>query len=232
MYNVLLIEDSADYQFLVPRTLGSQFAVHVAATLEQARIMLKKPAYDLILLDVLLPDGDGYSFCSEIQGHKLLRAIPVVILTGKGDVNDKVVGWTTGADDYIVKPFNPIEFQSRILSRVTKSRSRAEDHQTLSCGDLVLSLNFHECKVIENGEEKTLHLTVHEFKILQCLLKNPDRIHSREQLIEKVWGLNTHITQRTVDKHISALRQKLGPDRNFIRTIAGVGYRIETVRAA
>jgi DNA-binding response OmpR family regulator len=222
MYNVLLVEDAPDYQKMVAEVLGSEFSIIVAPTVERAKSLCKNSKFDLMIVDVLLPDGNGIEFCAEMRDSDC----PIVMLTGQADSHDKILGWNTGVDDYITKPFVPAEFKSRILSRVQKFRGRKDSGEVLKWDDLEINASFHEAHVLDNGQRVKLDLTPHEFKILHQLVRNHERSMSRPELIQTVWGEGMHVTERTVDKHVSSLRQKLGDRRELIQTVSGLGYRI------
>ncbi len=229
MYQTLLIEDSPDYQLLITKCLGSKFNVILATSLKSAREEIARHCFDVMLVDVVLPDGDGIQFCSELMRSDALNKPPLILLTGKTAVNDRVLGWSVGADDYITKPFDPFELQVRIESRIQKSRLRSEQGDYLHRGKFRLNAVFHEAVLLESKEEKKLNLTPNEFRLLHCLMKNQDRVLSRNQLLQFVWGSATHITDRTIDKHISSLRQKLEVDAKCIVTVPGLGYRFSVV---
>lgn len=224
MHKILLIEDSAEYALLVQKTLGVRYAVQVAPNLAAARAFLKAQTFDLILLDVLLSDGDGFEFCSELRAANVKAS--VIFFSGKNEDQDRAMGWTLGADDYITKPFSALEFQARIQNRLEKHCQRKNSEGVIVWSELTINLAFHEVSILENGAERKLQLTPIEFKILHCLMKNPDRVLSRGQLIQAAWGDSIHITERTVDKHISTIRQKLNSNSTRIKTISGIGYRL------
>ena len=226
MYKVLLIEDSVECIHLVQKTLGTKYQIHSAQTLSAAREFNSSHIYDLILLDVLLPDGNGFDYCSELQSDGTRRCPPIIVLSGRDQVQDKVMGWSMGADDYIVKPFPPLEFRARVQNRRDKLRFQANIGMVLRWSSLVLDLSFHEAKIEKDGVERKLDLTPLEFKLLHCLVKNGERVLSRPQLIAAAWGPLVHVTERTVDKHISSLRQKLRSSTVLIRTVPGLGYTL------
>lgn len=225
MHKILLIEDSPEYTTLVQRTLGVRYAIQVASSLATARHLLKTQTFDLILLDVLLPDGDGFEFCSEIRAGENAKA-SIIFMSGKGEAQDRTMGWTLGADDYIVKPFSLLEFQARIQNRLEKHSQQKSFEGVVTWSELTMNLAFQEVTLLENGVERKLQLTPIEFKLLHCLMKNPDRILSRGQLIQAAWGPSVHITERTVDKHISIIRQKMNSTKTVIKTVSGMGYRL------
>jgi DNA-binding response OmpR family regulator len=232
MQNVLLIEDSKEYELMVTEVLKSRCHVICSDTIAKARVELAKREFAIIILDITLPDGDGFEFCSELQRHNQHKDIPVVLLTGRNQPGDKVLGWNTGADDYLEKPFNPFEFQARIDARIRKYQSKLSQDEILTKGALHLNIAYHEAMIVDENGERRLSLTRYEFKLLYHLIRNQDRVLSRRQLQHAVWGPLTHVTDRTIDKHISQLRQKLGPEARKIQTVSGMGYKFTMDRLA
>jgi two-component system phosphate regulon response regulator PhoB len=232
MYKVLLLEDSPEYHLIVKHSLGAKFEVTIAASLAEARVEISQSRFDVIIIDVTLPDGDGFQFCSELMKSEEHNKAALIMLTGKTGLNDRVLGWTVGADDYITKPFEPFEFQVRVESKIQKSRSRTEQADVFQRGQIKLNLGFHEASIVNSAGERKLSLTPNEFKLLHCLLKNQDRVLSRAQLLQSVWGTSTFVSDRTVDKHISALRQKMEDQGHCLITVPGFGYKFSLQTAA
>lgn len=181
---------------------------------------INKKAADLILLDIMLPDEDGYAILAKLKAKPVWQNIPVIMLTAKTMEYDKVKGLDMGADDYIIKPFGIMELISRIkavLRRTTKINA-----EVLSFEGIVLDTLAH--KVMVNGDE--CQLTLKEFELLHYLLENTGIVLSRDQIMDKVWGFDFGGESRTVDMHIKTLRQKLGQSSRLIQTIRGIGYKI------
>ena len=174
----------------------------------------------------MLPDGNGFEFCAELRASGQAGDAQLIFISAKDGVQDRVVGWSLGADDYICKPFSPIEVQARIRNRLERAQSRKSSEEILRWEALTINIPFHEASLMVNGKVERLDLTPIEFKILYCLIKNRDRISSRDNLIRLAWGATMHISERTVDKHISSLRKKIGIEKDLIKTVAGVGYRL------
>jgi two-component system phosphate regulon response regulator PhoB len=231
MQKILLVEDSTEYIQLVQKILGTKYHIRVAPNLSAAREEISRGTFDLILLDVVLPDGQGFDFCSEVRSANLSTA-PIIFLSGRGEVQDRVMGWSLGAEDYITKPFSIAEFQVRIQNRLDRQKSKSEASNTLSVGGLTVDLAFHEATIHEGNSARKLDLTPIEFKILYYLMKNADRVLTRTQVIDTAWGNSVHITERTVDKHISTLRHKLNSEEVMIKTISGLGYKMIRSSAA
>jgi len=176
----------------------------------------------LILLDVMLPGMDGIQILKKIRENPVTARIPVIMASAKGTEYDKVVGLDSGADDYLAKPFGMMEMVSRIRAVLRRS-STADTEKTLRFGLLQMDPLSHTVSAAGNRVE----LTVKEFSLLKLFLEHPGRVFSRDQLLEKIWSTDYIGETRTVDVHIGTLRTKLGPCGEYIRTVRGVGYRME-----
>ena len=177
---------------------------------------------DLILLDWMLPDISGVDLARRLKKEELYREIPIIMLTARVEEQDKVRGLEVGADDYVTKPFSTRELAARIKA-VLRRTSAAEKDELLSVGQLVINPGSHRVHV--SGNE--LHLGPTEYRLLYFLMSHPDRVYSRAQLLDRVWGQNTFIEDRTVDVHVRRLRKVLsesGSD-HLIQTVRGAGYR-------
>lgn len=183
-------------------------------------LQTEKP--QLIMLDIMLPGEDGISILRKLRMQPAVKEIPVIMATAKGTEYDKVIGLDLGADDYLVKPFGMMEMISRIKA-VLRRINPAEEAKYIRIGKL--ELNLEACAVIENGER--VRLTLKEYKLLRTFMENPERVFTRDQLLEIVWGMDYVGETRTVDVHIGTLRTKLGKCGNYIETVRGVGYRME-----
>lgn len=176
----------------------------------------------LILLDVMLPGMDGIEILRRIRLNTSTADIPVVMATAKGTEYDKVLGLDSGADDYLVKPFGMMEMVSRIRA-VLRRTAPVQETPDLTMGELSLSASEHTVRL--NGQR--IDLTLKEYELLHLFLSAPGQVFSREQLLDRVWDIDYFGGTRTVDVHIGTLRTKLGPCGNYIRTVRGVGYRME-----
>lgn len=184
---------------------------------------LKNEIPDLIVLDIMLPGKDGMEILREIRSNPETKDIPVIMATAKGTEIDKIQGLDKGADDYLVKPFGPMEMVSRIKAVLRRCKRNENDVDVLVSGDIVLKDKEH--KVTVNGERVTL--TFKEYELLKTFMLNPGIVFSRDKLLSTVWGLDHMVESRTVDMHIKTLRQKLGSAGSQIETVIGVGYRME-----
>lgn len=176
---------------------------------------------DAILLDWMLPGATGLQLARRWRGDARTKGIPILMLTARGDEPDKVAGLDSGADDYITKPFSTQELLARIRA-VLRRRSPEKAEDTVALGGITLDAAAH--RVLWNGRAVKMGPT--EFKLLHYLMKHPERVHSRQQLLDRVWGDHVFIEERTVDVHVKRLREALGPGGALVETVRGAGYRI------
>jgi two-component system phosphate regulon response regulator PhoB len=222
--SVLVIEDEPDIRKTIDYNLSKEsYKVIQAASIAEGEKAIAENDIDVVILDLMLPDGSGLTLCRDIKSNSRTKDIPIIILTAKADEVDRVVGFELGADDYVIKPFSVRELILRvkaILKRRTSAKDIAEE-SLYSFGDL--RLNFDAYQVFINDSE--IGLTALEFRLLKHLINRRGRVQTRDQLLEEVWGYSSSVTTRTVDTHIKRLREKLGPIGDYIQTIRGVGYR-------
>lgn len=226
-YNVLLIEDSPEIFTLVKQSLSAIANVMWSDNLKKADAILKESKIDLILLDVELPDGNGIEWCSNIQTIDKYIKIPVILLTAHGELSDKVLGFSAGADDYIVKPFVPLELKARVEARIKKQEILSQSSHQLKWREIEIDKNKQEVKVMCQSGLQPVSLTNIEFKILMYLAHRPEHVIPRDDLLNEVWGENIHIYPRSVDTHVSKLRKKLGESSSIIESVHGVGYKFK-----
>ena len=221
---VLVIEDEPDIRKTIDYNLTKEsFEVIQAASIEEGEKALASNKIDVIILDLMLPDGTGLTLCRDIKSEPNTKNIPVIILTAKTEEVDRVVGFELGADDYVTKPFSVRELILRVKAILKRGVSTEiqKDNAQDTFGEL--TLNYDEYQAYINNEE--IALTALEFKLLKHLINRKGRVQTRDQLLEDVWGYSSNVTTRTVDTHIKRLREKLGIVGEHIQTIRGVGYR-------
>jgi DNA-binding response OmpR family regulator len=227
MKSILLIEDAPEYQLMVKKALSNaEIDLVIAETTEAGRKSLSERQFDLILLDLVLPDGGGLEFMGALQENARYSSIPVMFLTGTEDVGTKVAAFSLGAEDYLTKPFNPLELRARIEAKLKRQKRTQAQVEFVSIGEIQVHLAEQRVYSLEGGTKKELALTGREFKILAYLARHPERVFSRDQILGAVWGENIHILDRTVDTHICALRKKLGTLGSYIESLPGSGYRL------
>ncbi len=221
---IAVVDDEPDIVELVSVNLKrASFRVKEFFDAESFLGSLAAEVPDLIVLDLMLPDMDGFEVCRALRSREKHANIPIIMLTAKAEETDKVLGLELGADDYVTKPFSPRELVARVKA-VIRRRSPKEDTRKLIVGNvLVMDLEKHEVEV----DGARTELTSTEFKILQLLSARKGRVFSREQILQHLWGDNKMVLDRTVDVHIKHLREKLGKAGNLIKNIRGVGYKLE-----
>ncbi len=222
--NILVIEDEPDIRRNLEYNLGREgFKSSSVGSLDEANEKLKSKKFDLILLDLMLPDGSGLDLCKKIKSNSETEATPIIILTAKDDEVDKVVGFELGADDYVTKPFSVRELILRVKAILKRSDTKTKEVLEVErkFGDLKIDVDSHEVHV----DSQLIELTALEFRLLKELVDKRGRVQSRDQLLSEVWGYNAEVTTRTVDTHIKRLREKLGSMGKYVQTIRGVGYK-------
>ena len=222
---ILLVEDAEDYQNMVARTLG-HFEVCVVGDADAAMAFLRSRRADLVILDLHLPHRDGYSLLKELQDDFELQATPVICLTGKTSVADKVHAFVLGAEDYVTKPFNPIELRARVDAKIAKAKQRILPANILRAGPIEIDLATHRSFLLDGETRSEMPLTQTEFKILAHFVRKIGREYSREQLLAEVWGADVAISARVVDTHICTLRKKMGRFGRHLISVQGLGYRL------
>lgn len=221
---VLLVEDEPAQREVLEYNLAAEgFAVLTAATGGEAELLVAETPPDLILLDWMLPEVSGIELCRRFKTHSATRAIPVVMLSARGEEVDRVRGLDTGADDYVVKPYSMTELMARLRVQLRRTRP-ATVGQVLEHGDLRLDTETH--RVHRGGAEVKLGPT--EFRLLATFMERPGRVFTREALLDRVWGRDIYVETRTVDVHVGRLRKALteGGAEDPIRTVRGSGYSL------
>lgn len=221
---IYCVEDDDSIRELVVYTLESTgFHARGFEDGKMFKTALAEELPELVLLDIMLPGEDGMEILKGLKTSAKTRDIPVIMLTAKGAEYDKVMALDTGADDYVTKPFGMMELVSRIKAVLRRSgkESQTED-DVIQCGEIQMNIKKHE--VTASGE--IVHLTLKEYELLKRLMKNPNIVHTRDQLLEDIWGYDFDGETRTVDVHVRTLRQKLGKCGEKIETVRGVGYRM------
>src|SRR5262245_28877007 len=226
--NILLVEDEPAIQTLIATNLQrAGHTVLASGDAESAQKMVRQALPDLILLDWMLPGMSGVDFARRLRSDERTREIPIIMLTARTEERDKVLGLETGADDYITKPFSPRELVARIKA-VLRRRAPQVTEDVVEISGLTLDPATH--RVTAAGNPVNLGPT--EFRLLHYLMTHPERVHSRTQLLDGVWGDHVFVEERTVDVHVRRLRSALEPSGTdgLIQTVRGAGYRISAAR--
>lgn len=219
---VLIVEDEASLAELLRYNLEAEgFRVSSAESGEEAELLVAEDKPDLIILDWMLPAVSGIELCRRLRSKAETRSIPIIMLTARGEESDRIRGLSTGADDYVVKPFSLPELMARAKALLRRSAPE-RTAEVLQSGDIVLDRAAH--RVTRGAREVRLGPT--EFRLLEFLMQSPGRVLSRSQLLDGVWGRDAFVDERTVDVHIGRLRKALvrGKERDPVRTVRGAGY--------
>ena len=219
---ILIVDDEADILTLLEYNLEKAgFKVISANDGPDAVEITKREKPDLIILDIMLPSMEGTEVCKILKSGDATRHIPIIMLTAKGEEVDRVVGFELGADDYITKPFSPRELILRVKAVLKRKRGQEQEAKIINAGSVTIDVE----RSLATADGKVLKLTAIEFKLLLALAKSDGRVLSRDALLDRVWGTEVYITDRTVDTHIRRLREKLGKSSKYIETARGFGYR-------
>lgn len=223
--NIYVVEDEADILELV--RLQLEQAGYATRGFTHARKMLDRLGEeipDLIVLDLMLPDMDGLEACRVIKTEQAWERIPIIMLTARADIEDRVKGLEYGADDYITKPFEVSEFLARVRAVLRRSAWEESRNVLRITPDFRLDFNRYEAYI----REKRIDLTLTEFKILQFLTKRPGWVFTRGQILDHLWGNDKIVIERTVDVHIRNLREKLGDFSQMVKNVRGLGYKFSS----
>ena len=221
MEKILVIEDNKDYQFLIQSALGTEYRVFCADTGKDGIDVARETKPDLILLDISLGEMDGFEVCHLLKGQKETALTPIIFLSSRQDTHSKVMGFDLGADDYIEKPFDADELKARVRIRIRQNQSRREHISTFEIPGLKIDFLGHRVYI----NEREVSFSALEFKLLSFFVRNPDRVLSRERILNNVWGVDTFVTDRVVDSHIRSIRKKLSSYKDHVESIYGEGYR-------
>ncbi len=222
---ILLVEDDPSILELLQYNLESSgYQVSAAATAEDGALLLEEQDFDLLVLDWMLPDMSGLELCARVRKSAKSPQLPVIMLTARGEEGDRIRGLTTGADDYMVKPFSVPELLARVKALLRRaSPERVSD--VLTAGDIIMDRAAH--RVTRGARELSLGPT--EYRLLEVMMESAGRVLTRNQLIDRVWGFTAEIDERTIDVHIGRLRKALirGKQDDPIRTVRGTGYVLD-----
>jgi two-component system phosphate regulon response regulator PhoB len=226
--SILIVEDEPSIAELIAVNLSHAGFLPVRAfQTEQASQLMKEVLPDLVVLDWMLPGKSGVQFAKELRANERTKDIPIILLTARSEEMDKIAGLEAGADDYLTKPFSPKELVARIRA-VLRRRSPQLADEVVQINNLRLDPVSHRVLATNGVDEVSLDLGPTEFRLLHFFMTHPERVHSRGQLLDKVWGDHVFVEERTVDVHIKRLRAALAPSNchNLIETVRGSGYRL------
>lgn len=225
MAKILLVEDEVTHQMIIKKALDPNWEVEVSGSYEEAKARLAEDSFDLFLLDIMLGDGLGYDLIDEIKGTGQHKNTPIVFLTSNENVEMKVKCFSLGADDYVVKPCDPRELRARIQAKLQKTESQGVATDYKASG---FTFKLGEQQAFYEFNEQSVHmdLTPIEYRLLFVLVRQGDRPLSRDAILKMVWG-DAHVQSRSVDTYVAALRKKLKEFGLNIKSVHGVGYKIQ-----
>jgi DNA-binding response OmpR family regulator len=221
---ILFIEDTPETQVLL-QTVLKDYKILCCSSLEEAKRALSQGPFVAIILDIELPDGDGLRFLAECP-EALKKNTAIFIISSKTALANKAMAFTYGADDFISKPFDPLELKMRVDAKIRKLSEQQNGLENFSIEDLIVNVAEQRMYLEAKGENDPINFTSLEFRIFTFLSKNRDKIISRDEIINHIWGGRVHVTDRTVDAHIAHIRKKISPSRVKIETVFGSGYKL------
>lgn len=230
--DILIVEDEPEIAKLIQLSLEKEgFSCQICRDGLSALRMAQEQQPDLIILDLMLPGLDGLEVCARIRQKPGAKDPYILMLTAKGEEIDRVIGLSTGADDYLVKPFSPRELVARVRALLRRSLRQVEKHQVYRTGHFIVDIEQRSASIQNNSDNpEVLDLTTLEFNLLSTFVSHPGRVWNRTQLIDKLWGSDFFGDERVVDTHVARLRKKIEPDLanpTYIKTVVGVGYKFE-----
>jgi len=225
MNRILLVDGNGDSQPLVASALDRSYNLICASTFQEAVSVIGRDHFDLVLLDIALPGGDGYQLCTLLQNDKATKNVPVIFLTAHNDVGDKAMGFSLGADDYIVKPFDPTQLRARIDSKIRSLMGKKQSNEVIKHGNLQIDILSKRVHLSQNDKQMVLDLTPIEYKLLLSFARHADQVMTRNSLLSSMWGDDLQVSDRSIDTHIKKLRKRLSPDADYIQPVYdGMGY--------
>lgn len=225
MFHILVVEDSDEYRKIITRTL-SDHRLTCASSAEEASSLIRSTKFDLFVVDINLPKRDGFSLLTEFQGEIETKNTPVLCLTARKEITDKVTAFSLGADDYITKPFDPIELKARVDTKLKKNSRRTNEDEITTIGDIEIDHSRHRVMIGEGPGRLEVPVTQTEFKLLCCFARRPQQVFSRDQLLVAAWGEDAKVLDRVVDAHVCLLRKKLKSNFYQIKAVTFIGYNL------
>ena len=225
MMNILVVEDDRDIREMVCQSLAqNDYNTIGCPDVQEAKQSIKKHNPDCLVIDWMLPDGSGVELIRWMRRTEAYSKTPILMLTARAQESDMITGLESGADDYLTKPMSLRELNARVKALLRRPAVYQEQSDTLKIGPISMNFRTHEVSV----NEKPVDLTKTEFKLMKLLMQNPEKVFSREQILDAVWGMNAYLGDRTVDVHILRLRKLLKPHGvdKMIVTVRGSGYRL------
>ncbi|MDH4468697.1 MAG: response regulator transcription factor [Bacteriovoracaceae bacterium] len=224
---ILCIEDDNTIFEVIKSTL-SDYSVLQADTLQEASTLWEIHSFQLLVMDILLPDGDALEWYQDFRSRRDIKSVPLIVLSGQADISRKAHAFSLGAEDFIGKPFDPLEFKIRAQSKIKKFEKEQESLIMRKVGNVLIDGKKYVALWLHDSKEVDLGLTHTELKILNLLSTQMDTVYSREQILQHVWG-SVSVADRTVDSHVAHLRNKLSKSNLLVDSVKSVGYKISIV---
>lgn len=227
MQNILLVDAMNDIQGQLTSVIQPDVSLIHVKTAKEALCLIEQNPIQLIATEIDLEDENGIEFCRRLKQTPATKRIPVIFVTHRASLKDRIEGFEAGAEDYVLKPFEPIELALRIGARLRANlfASVGEPQQKIKINKISLSVPFQRAFLEEDGKDQDLHLTPTEFKLLYFFIQNKGEVLTRDQLLKTVWDGDENVMTRTIDKHISTLKKKLKSEARFIQSVHSKGYR-------
>lgn len=222
---ILIVEDSLEYQLFLKGILQNDFSIYFSNNLLQAVDVAHQIMPDLFLIDIGLKSESGFDLIVELKKNPHLSHAPILFLSAREGLVDKITGFSLGADDYLLKTMDPLEILARIKTALKRAKKLQISTETLEKCGIRVEFTTHRAFIYENGTPNELSLTPTEFKLLGHFLKNDGYVLSRQNILDQIWGNKLNVTDRTIDTHVHALRRKLGSRSRHIESVLGTGYR-------
>lgn len=228
--SILFLEDTPECQLILQNILKDYKTVG-CSTLEEAKRALKAGPYAALILDIELPDGDGLRFLAEIQDAQKQNTA-IFIISSKTALANKAMAFSYGADDFIAKPFDPIELKMRVDAKIRKLSESTARSDNFKIEDIAVNVAEQRLYLEQGGQKNSVNLTSLEFRIFSFLSRNKNKVISRAEIINQIWGGKVYITDRTVDAHVAHIRRKIKTSRIKIETVFGTGYKLITTTSS
>ncbi|MEQ1665249.1 MAG: response regulator transcription factor [Bdellovibrionales bacterium] len=223
MARILVLEDLEESFTLLKNVIAAEHSLVWVQTMGEAMTVYNNQ-FDLMLVDIRLEDGDGYQFCDWVRSKQQDYKTPIIFITASSTVESRITGYSVGGDDFISKPYNFVELKARIDAKLRRSASYTT--KTLEFCGICIDPRAQQAQLRENMNFQNLDLTPIEFKILNLLLLEPEKVFTRDEILNRVWGADIYVYPRSVDTHVSKLRTKLGHKSMLIKSVHGTGYKL------
>ncbi len=226
MGNILVIDDEESIRTLIHDSLMADHLVTTCGSIQEAKKIILQKKFHLVILDVNLPDGNGFEFFSTLKNSRHEFSTPLFFVTGNSGIPDQVLAFSLGADDYLIKPIHPILIRAKVNARIKRQEELNKNSDVNIVGNIKLVLSQYKVFLLNQDQEKEINVTPIEFKFLALFAKNEGRVFSRDQILNSIWGDQISITDRTIDCNLSRIRAKLKQSTHTIKSVHKIGYKL------